>query len=474
MTPSLESGFAPTSRRGSAPIPGDIALLRTRLEGTVSLPGEAGYELSESWNTAVQLRPRAVVSVADGEDIAHTVGFAACHGYRVAVQCTGHGAVSMGGDDVLLIHTGRLDELQIDPVARIARIGAGLTWRPVVEAAARHGLAPNIGSAIDVGVIGFLTGGGIGPLVRAFGVSSDWITAFDVVTGNGELLHVTPDHHADLFWGLRGGKSTLGIVSAVEIALVPCTQIYGGALYYNASDADQVMHRWADWTRQLPEHANTSIALIRLPDLPTVPPPLAGRLNVAVRFASTQSASVCEPLLAAMRAVATPVMDTVSQLPYKEIGAVHADPRDPGPVSQQTTLLRELPDAAVDALLALVGPDADSPQTLAEIRLLGGAYARPATHASAFSHRAAAYSLLVIGRPTTAEKACQLTEHASTVLAAMGLWSTGGMLPNFADVDDPRTAVHRYDPPTLVGLSALGDRYDPAGVFRVGQVIRGY
>jgi hypothetical protein len=456
-----------------AQAPAGIDRLRAAVRGTVALPGEAGYELSSSWNLTVQLRPRAVVAAADSEDVVQTVRFAVAHGYRVAVQCTGHGAVSMGGDDLLLIHTGQLDELAIDPETRRARVGAGLSWRSVLDAAARHGLAPNVGSAVDVGVVGFLTGAGIGPLVRTFGVGSDWVTAFDVVTGGGERLHATADHHEELFWGLRGGKGTLGVVCAVEIELTECAEIYGGAMYYDGEDAERVLRRWGRWTRDLPEHANTSIALLNLPALPAVAPALAGRMTVAVRFASAASASVCEPLLTQMREVAAPIMDTVAARLYTEIGAVHADPTEPEKVGQATTLLHELPDAAIDALLAVAGPHTGSPQTLTELRLLGGAYGRPAQHPSAFCHRGAAYSLFVCGRPADASGR-RLAEHADEVIATVKPWSTGGMLPNFAAAGDPRTTPHRYDAATLVALSTIADRYDPAGVLWAGQVIRGF
>ena len=103
--------------------------------------------------------------------------------------------------------------------------------------------------------------------------------AFDVVTGDGRLLHVTPDEHADLFWGLRGGKGTLGIVCSVELELLPIAQVHGGALYFAADDAAAVLRFWAGWSAGLPEHANTSAAIVQLPPLPGVPEPLAGKLT---------------------------------------------------------------------------------------------------------------------------------------------------------------------------------------------------
>ena len=201
--------------------------------GTVALPADPAYARVAPWNVAVPVAPAAVVFATlgarrrrDGALRRRAVG---C---TVAVQATGHGALPVGPDSILL-HTGELTGCVVDPDARIARIGAGATWQHVLDAATPYGLAPLCGSAPGVGVVGFLTGGGIGPLVRTVGLSSDYVRAFELVTGSGEILRVTPEQHGDLFWGLRGSKSTLGIVTAVEIDLLPIAEFYGGALYFD-------------------------------------------------------------------------------------------------------------------------------------------------------------------------------------------------------------------------------------------------
>ena len=449
-----------------------LAFLARQLNGELALPGDPGYALARPWNVAVAQAPRAVVLAADAHDVAQTVRFANDHNLRVAVQRTGHGAVAIDGDDGLLVHTGRLDAVAVDAAARVARVGAGAIWQQVLDAAAPHGLAPLMGSAPGVGVAGFLSGGGIGPLTRSHGLSSDRVRALDVVTGDGRLLHVTPEEHADLFWGLRGGKGTLGIVCSVELELLPIATVHGGALCFAADDAAAVLRFWATWSAGLPEHANTSAAIMQLPPLPGVPEPLTGKLTLAVRFTSTADAVECERLLAPLRAVATPVLGDVGPLPYTMIGAVHADPVDPLPGHEQSALLSSLTPEAVDALLAAAGPGSGSPQTIVELRLLGGALARPGEHASAFCHRDAAYALLVIG-VLAPEIAALVPPHAQGVLAAMEPWSTGGRMPNFSATDDPAVLARCYDEDTRVWLGALAERHDPAGVLRVGQVVRG-
>ncbi len=436
-----------------------------RLSGTFALPGDPGYELATPWNVAVPVKPRVVVAAADAEDVLEVVRFAGANGLRVLPQRTGHGAVPFDGDDVILVHTGRLDELEIDPRTRRARIGAGVVWQQVIDAAAAHGLAPLAGSAPGVGVVGFLTGGGVGPLVRTFGLSSDTVRAFEVVTGDGRRLRVTPDEHADLFWGLRGGKGTLGIVTAVEIELLELREIYGGTLFFDGTDASAVLHAWREWIRDLPEHANTSLALMQLPVMPGVPDVLAGRLTIAVRFASTEH---CPALLEPLRAAAEPIIDVMGPMPYAAIGAIHADPVDPMPVLETSGLLTELTEEAVDALLAVAGPDSGSPQVMVELRLLGGALRREPAAKSAFCHRDAGLSLLMIGVPMDP----RVGPHNASAMAALQPFLTGGELPNFGAATGEERNARVYDEDTRTWLAALAERHDPQGVLNVGQVVR--
>lgn len=447
-----------------------LRTLRDHVATHVALPGEPGYERSVPWNVAATVTPAAVVLATSPEDVAGTVRFAAAHGFTVTVQATGHGAVGIGAGTIL-VQTAAMKHVEVDPVGRTARVGAGARWQDVLDAACPHGLAPLCGSAPGVGVVGYLTGGGIGPLVRTVGVSADHVRAFDVVTGEGVLLRATPEENADLFWGLRGGKATLGIVTAVEIDLLEYPEFYGGAVYFDGSDAAAVLHAWRSWSADLPETVNTSIAIQQLPPMPGVPEPLAGRMTVAVRYTAVGDFAAAEQLLAPMRAVATPILDTLGVLPYAAIGMVHADPVDPMPVNEGHALLSELPTEAVDALLAVAGPDAGSPQVIVELRLLGGALARQPRHRSAFCQRDAAFSLAVIG-VLMPEIADGVIQHAAAVTQAVAPWATGGQMANFAPSYDPARPSRVYTDDTLHWLAALADRYDPARVLATGQVIR--
>jgi FAD/FMN-containing dehydrogenase len=433
--------------------------LREYLDAEVALPGDGPYARITPWNFAT-VAPCAAVFATSADDIAATVRFAGARGLRVAVQSTGHGAIPTGADTIV-VDTAAMTTCVIDAASRTARIGAGVRWQSVVDAATPHGLAPLCGSAPGVGVVGYLTGAGIGPLVRTVGLSSDYIRSFVLVTGSGEVLRVTPEEHAELFWGVRGGKAALGIVVEVEIELLPITEFYGGALYFAGTDAAAVLHGWQRWCAQLPEHVNTSIALQRLPSVPDVPAQLAGVFTVAVRYTALGDAAEAERLLAPMRAMATPVLDTIGSLPYSAIGTVHADPVHPMPTTENHLLLAELTAEAVDVVLEFAGPT--SLQTIVELRLLGGALMREPQHRSAFCHRDAAVTVSTIGLAMQPNSAA-VTAQAAELVTALGPWSTGGQLANFASSGDPGRPGRVYRESTLAWLTALAQRYDPAGV----------
>ena len=453
---------------GTAAAP--FAALAGALTGELLLPGAADYErLATPWNLAAPGRPAAVIVAADAGDVSHTVGFAARHRLQVAVQATGHGAAGIDAD-TLLVHTGRLDECTVHPHGW-ARVGAGVRWAAVLEAAAPHGLAPLAGSSPNVGVVGYTTGGGVGPVVRRFGAASDRVRAFDVVTGDGVLRRATPTENPGLYWGLRGGKGALGIVTAVEFDLVRLPEIYGGCLYFAGADAATVLHSWRQWSAGLGEDGTTSAALLRLPKLPGVPEPLAGTLTVAVRFAWTGDPAEGARQAARIRAFATPVLGGMDVLPYAALGSIHADPVDPMPSTESAALLHCLPAEAVDTLLALAGPGAPCPQVIVELRQLGGALARPPQHPSALCHRDAAFSLLLIGVgvPPLVDAT---RADAATILAALAPWSTGGLLPNFSASEDPAVVAAKYDRATLARLVTLSATFDPAGVLRAARPVR--
>jgi FAD/FMN-containing dehydrogenase len=440
--------------------------------GAVAVQGSEEYDaLVSPWNLAIPVRPAAVVAARTAQDVVEAVRFASRHGLLVTPQATGHGPIAelVGA---ILVNTQGLDECVVHAEGTTqgrtqgwARVGAGVKWIRVVQAAAPYGLAPLSGSITDVGIVGYTTGGGLGPMARTYGMAIDRVRAIEVVTGDGVLRRVTPTDDPELFFGLRGGKGMLGIVTAIEFDLVHQPSFYGGSLWFDGEHAATVIDRWRRWSAELPEAATTSFALFQLPAMPDVPPQLAERLTLSIRYVWTGDASEGERWFAAMREAAPVLLDDVALKPYTEVDSVHTDPLDPLPAHEAAAVLTDFPAEAAEALLAMTGPGSGSPQVLVEVRQMGGAIARGGTHDSAFSSRDAAYALLLVGIAGTPG----MEDHGEAVLRAMRQWTGGHRMPNFTfAAEDYRDA---YDAPTQARLRRAIRAYDPDGVMAIGHAL---
>lgn len=463
-----------TDTRASAPAALDAHALTTALAAAVSRvhrPGSPAYdELTATMNPLVRPTPVVVVEATSADEVARTVRIAAEHGAPVAVMATGHGTEDelSGG---VLVATRALDDLVVRPAERTARVGAGVRWRDVLAACEPHGLAALCGSSPSVGAVGFLSGGGVGPLVRSHGLSADRVVALEVVTGDGALRHVSADTEPDLYWGLRGGKATLGIVTAVELELLELPEVYGGSLWFDEPDVPAMLRTWAVWATLLPDEGTTSAAILRLPPLPDVPPFVAGKTVLHVRFAWAGDPAVGAEMIQAMRGVVAPLVDSVARLPYARIGEVHADPDAPMPVHGEHVLLETFDAEAVETLLGLAGPGSPSAQLMVEVRHLGGALERELRGATAFGPRDARWSVFTVGLVLPGAEGLAAADAARLVTGLAPFTRAGGMA-NFVPGFGAAWAARAFDPATAARLAELSRRYDPAGVLLAGRALR--
>lgn len=417
------------------------------------------------FNRDITHTPEIVVVPKAATEVVTTVDFANRHDLPIRVLGKGHGAQAPIADGIA-IATDELAFVAVDAEARTARVGAGSTWADVLSAAAPHGLAPLCGSAPHVGVIGYLLGGGIGPVARTFGFAADHVRSLSVVTADGGLVRADAEFNQDLFWALRGGKGGFGVVVEIEIDLFPLATIYGGALFYAAEDTPAVLRTFGQWSRDLPEEMTTSVALLRLPPLPELPEPLRGRFVSAIRIAYVGAAEDAEALMTPIRESARPLIDGVGEMPYAEIGRIHADPVDPMPVMEGGILLDDFDAAAVDALLAASGPTVEVPLAAVEVRRLGGALARMPEPANAVGGRHASYSLHVVGAPVPELLHTVIPQVISGLFGALEPWASGETQVNFFGranrADDKVTS---WSPEVVARLLEVRRKHDPAGRF---------
>ena len=449
-----------------------VEALRRSVAGPVFEPGDAGYDDEiAAWNRITTHRPQIVVGALCADDVAATVRFAIKHHLSVGVQATGHGA-AIPVNDGILISTKRMTNVAVDVQRGTARIGAGAKWAHVVEMTSPYGLAPLSGSTTDVGAVGYTLGGGMGPLGRRYGFAADRVRSVEIVTGDGKLRTVTADDDTGLFWGVRGGKGNLGIVTSIEVDLVLQPRLYGGGIFYAADDAATVMKAWSKWVETVPEEMTSSVALLRLPDLEFVPEPMRGKLTLHLRIAYTGTATDGEWLVAPLRKVAAPVLDMVREMPFTEVDSIHMDPVDPQPAWHDGRLLASFNDVAVDALIETAGPGVDVPLIFAEVRHMGGALGRPAQVPNAVAGREGAFSLFVLG-PGAPGIADAAAAAGTRVIESLRPWHTGGRLFNFLGTTDvgPAAVASAYPSEVVSRLQELKDRFDPHGIFRHGHAL---
>ncbi|MBZ4321838.1 FAD-binding oxidoreductase [Streptomyces huiliensis] len=458
-----------TTRPAASPSP-------TGLTGPVFRPGDPGYaEEVAGFQTGYVHRPDLVVGAADAEDVRRTVRYAARHGLPVAVQATGHGR-SVPAEGGVLISTRRMARVAVDPAARTVRFGAGARWGAVVEAAARHGLAPLNGSAPSVGAVGYHLGGGIGLLARRYGYAADHVRAVELVTADGRRRRTVPGD--DLFAAVLGTDGNFGVVTAMETALFPVRTVYGGQLAFDTALAGEVLETWRTWTAGVPEELTSAVTLIPFPDLPELPAPLRGRYVATVRIAFEGSAEEGERLVAPLRAVGARISDDLREMPYRDSAAIHRDPEEPHAYAAVGAMLRELPARGVRAMLAAAGPDSPVPCVLS-VRHLGGALRRPGPAGIAVDHRDAEFLVQAISeyRPEGAGGGGDAATRArhGLLCAALAPW-TLGQNPNFLYGDGPYADERRvrelYAPLTHKRLTALKAVHDPANMFRFNRNLR--
>ncbi len=440
------------------------------ISGPIHRPGDAGYDTYRSgYNQIIEHKPALVVEAADADDVAAAVRLAAAEERPVAVQATGHGP-AVPADDAVLIHTGRMTGVRVDPTARTARLAAGVQWRDVLAVTVPHGLAPLNGSSPVVGAVGYITGGGVGMLGRRYGFAADHVRAVDLVTADGRLRRLTETQEPDLFWAVRGGKDNFGVVTAIEIDLFPVTQLYGGGLYYGAEAVPDALRAYAEWTRTVPDEMTSSVRMVQMPDIEAAPAPLRGRYVMHLRIAWCGVPEEGELLVEPLRAVAPRLMDTLGVLPYERVGSIHHEPTEPAATYCRNITLSALEPDTVAALLAVAGPEAGAPYAV-ELRHLGGAYARPPKVPNAVGGRDAGFNLFSMSPAGGADLDTLRTAHES-LHERLRPWGGGGLI-NFLGVHEATEATVRnaFDPATYDRLVAVKTEHDPANLFRINHTI---
>jgi FAD/FMN-containing dehydrogenase len=387
-----------------------------------------------AWNLAVDQRPSMVVFPETPADVAAAVLLARALEQRIAPQATGHNAEPLESlENTILLKTERMRAVTIDPTDRSARVEAGVLAGQLAETAARHGLAAVAGTAADVGFVGFTLGGGIGVLSRRFGLASSRVRAVELVTAGGELVRADHQHEPDLFWALRGGGGSFGVVTAVVTELLPVTEAYAGSLWYTIERADEVLHAWRELVQAGPPDELSTIArMMSFPPVPEAPEAVRGRSFALIHVYHVGDRAHADRLLEPLRALG-PINDTIQTIPMPSLSGVAMDPPQPVPVAGDGLMLRDLPAEALNALLKVAGPDAGPQLAIVELRHLEGELARGRPQDGPVASIPAKHALYAGGFAPTPDIQADSKSRIEVIQQALAPWATRYLNPNFAE-----------------------------------------
>ncbi|MFN8679420.1 MAG: FAD-binding oxidoreductase [Thermomicrobiales bacterium] len=439
--------------------------LSSAMSGELVLPDHAGYDAArEVWNGMIDRRPAAIARCQSVEDVQAAVNFAREQGLEIAIRGGGHNAAGLAVvDDGLVIDLTAMNAVEVDPAARVARVGGGATWGDFDAATQAHGLAATGGAISSTGVAGLTLGGGIGWLMRSMGLACDNLIAAEVVLADGSVVATSETERPELLWGLRGGGGNFGVVTEFTFKLHPLEGVYAGMLVYPREEATAALRHFRAESDASSDALTVFSAMLCSPEGAPI-------FAYVIAYAGDEEAGA--QAVAPYRALGEPLADMVQPMPYTALQKMLDDGFPTGlQVYWRAHFLAGLPDDAIDILVAGANA-APSPLNAVLIEQLGGAVTHVGRDETAFDHRDAAVNLAIIARwgdPAEAD---------ANIAWARGLWDAmqpyaRGVYVNYLGVgDNPERVRDAYSTAKYARLAALKHTYDPQNLFHRNQNIK--
>jgi FAD/FMN-containing dehydrogenase len=445
-----------------------IPQLRADLKGRVIVPGDADYDEARTvMMGGIDRRPSVIVRVADADDVARVVALARETGLDLAVRSGGHsGAGHSVVDGGIVIDLRDMKGLEIDVEGRTAWAETGLTAAEYSAAVAAHGLATGFGDTGSVGIGGITLGGGIGYLVRKYGMTIDALLAAEIVTADSQQLRVDARQHQDLFWAIRGGGGNFGVATRFQFRLEPVPSIVGGMLLLPATP--DTIAAFVAAAEAAPEELTTIANAMPCPPMPFVPEEHHGKLVIMGLMCYAGETEAGERAMGPFRALAEPIADMVRPMSYPEI----YPPEDPDyhPLAINRTMFVDRIDRSVAQTIVEHLEASDAAMRVAQIRVLGGAMARVPADATAFAHRTSRIMVNVASFYEGPDDMLMREAWVTDLAAALYQGDDGAYVNFLGDEGEARIRA-AYPGATWDRLAAIGRRYDPTNLFRVNQNI---
>ena len=443
--------------------------------GTVIRPNEAGYDAARTiWNAMHDRRPALIARPRSARDVAAAIGYARAEGLLIAVRGGGH---SMPGhsvcDDGIVIDLRQLNQVNVNPRTRRAAVGGGALLGDVDRATQEHGLVLPAGVVSHTGVGGLTLGGGVGRLMRRFGLTIDSLQSAEVVTADGDILRASEARHPELFWALRGGGGNFGVVTEFEFALHELSELLILATFHPLEEARKVIERGR---REMADPAApgellwTSF-LRRATDTPWMPEEFVGRHGIMSLVEWSGDPAKGRPVLTRIRDELQPAASDLDVVPFLFMQTITDDLFGPGLRTYiKAGFADDLPDGLIDVLRERAA-SLKSPVSQVELLALGGAIARIDQNATAFPFRQARW---LVNIPATwrdpADDAHEIAWARATYAAVKPYLSEGNYV-NFMGDDEDEDAAGAYGR-TIERLQQVKAVYDPDNVFQLNQNVK--
>jgi len=442
-----------------------VQKLRTAVRGQTFRPGDPGYDDARTIpNAMIDRRPAMIIRCAGAADVIACVGAAREHNLLVSVRGGGHSIAGKAvcGDGLMIDMSG-MKGIRVDPLRRTVRAQTGLKLGEFDRETQAFGLATTQGVVPTVGIAGLTLGAGWGQLHAKYGLAVDNVIGADVVTADGHFLTANASENADLFWGIRGGGGNFGIVTSLEYRLHEVGPVFGGAVFYPAAQARDVLHFWREFAVDSPDELVMQGGSFCLPDGVPV-------FGVAACYCG--AIADAENILKPLRKFGSPLADALSPMSYLQIQSMFEPFFPPGRhVYTKSNFLQDLSDKAIETMVQYVAKS-PSPYTFAPfIEHWNGAAKRVAPTDTAFPHRQHSWNFLAWSMwsdPSETEKNLKWTREC---WEAMRPYLVAGSYGNY--VTDEGEAIAReaygcnYD-----RLVALKNKYDPTNFFRMNHNIK--
>jgi len=446
---------------------------RAQVRGDVIAPDDDAYEQARHvYNAMIDRRPEMIVRAANVGDVIAAVNLARENGLDLAVRGGGHSVPGFGTcDGGVVIDLSRMRGIRVDPASATARAEGGATWGDFNAATYPFGLATTGGIISTTGVAGLTLGGGIGYLARGFGLSCDNLVSADVVTADGRFLVASERENDDLFWALRGGGGNFGVVTSLEFQLHPVKDIYGGPMFFELSEVENVLRFFREYIADAPEQLGAFPAFQIAPPLPFIPEERHGDTFVAMVACWAGPLEEGERALKPFHDIAPVVAEFVGPMPYPALNSAFDGLVPPGLQHYwKANFVEELTDEAI-AAHAVHGPDVPAVNSTVHIYPINGAAHRVAPDATAFAYRNANFATVIAGMwPEASENDANIAWVRRYYEATAPHSEEGGYI-NFMSEDDQGRIRANYQG-NYDRLVDVKRRYDPDNLFHLNQNIR--